>query len=165
MRITPYDREKVVEYAHRWAYSRNPSFYDFELIGGDCTNFASQCIFAGNSVMNYTPDLGWYYVDANSRSASWTGVGYLHSFLLYGDGVGPFARETNIGEMEPGDLVQLKFEGGYFQHSPIVVSVGSPPDENNVLVAAHTYNCDYRALSTFGHSGARFLHILGVKNY
>ena len=38
----PYNRELAVAYAHRWAYGRNPEFFDFQGIGGDCTNFASQ---------------------------------------------------------------------------------------------------------------------------
>ncbi|MBR5616363.1 MAG: amidase domain-containing protein, partial [Clostridia bacterium] len=38
----PYMRERAVEYALRWALSRNPLFPDFAGIGGDCTNFVSQ---------------------------------------------------------------------------------------------------------------------------
>lgn len=34
-----YDRNAVVLYAHQWAYGRNPAFYDYEHLGGDCTNF------------------------------------------------------------------------------------------------------------------------------
>ena len=37
-----YDRERAVAYAHQWAYSRNPAYYDFSVLGGDCTNFISQ---------------------------------------------------------------------------------------------------------------------------
>lgn len=43
-----YNREKAVEYARRWAYDRNPQYYNFDPIGGDCTNFVSQCLFAGS---------------------------------------------------------------------------------------------------------------------
>jgi hypothetical protein len=163
MPITPYDREKTVAYAHRWANSRNPRYYDYENIGGDCTNFASQCILAGNAVMNYTPDMGWYYNSANNHSASWTAVSFLHSFLIYNRGIGPFAKEVGMEEILPGDLVQLKFERGIFQHTPVVVQVGSPANPDNILVAAHTYDCDNRALSTFGYSGARYLHIIGIR--
>ena len=35
----PYNRERAVEYARRWALSRNPLFENFSGIGGDCTNF------------------------------------------------------------------------------------------------------------------------------
>ena len=66
--LHPYDREAAVLYAHQWAYGRNPLFYDYEHLGGDCTNFASQCIYAGSGVMNFTPTYGWYYIDANRKA-------------------------------------------------------------------------------------------------
>lgn len=34
LRMTPYDRGAAVRYAKRWAYGRNPAFYDYEKIGG-----------------------------------------------------------------------------------------------------------------------------------
>ena len=48
-----YNRDAAVAYAEKWALSRNPAFYNFSGIGGDCTNFASQCIYAGSGVMSY----------------------------------------------------------------------------------------------------------------
>lgn len=36
-----YNRQAAVEYAHLWAYGRNPNYYDFHGIGGDCTNVGS----------------------------------------------------------------------------------------------------------------------------
>ena len=56
-----YRREAALQYAKQWALGRNPRYYNFEELGGDCTNFASQCIYAGSGVMNYTPVTGWYY--------------------------------------------------------------------------------------------------------
>ena len=72
-----YKREDVVSYAYRWAYARNKKYYNFDLIGGDCTNFASQCIYAGSNIMNYDKIKGWYYNSVNDRSPSWTGVEFL----------------------------------------------------------------------------------------
>ena len=89
MRELFYNRQWVVNYARVWAYSRNPRFYDFSDLGGDCTNFASQCIFAGAGVMIYTPEVGWFYIDANDRSPSWTGVEFLYDFLVNNLSVGP----------------------------------------------------------------------------
>ena len=77
MRLKEYNRKAAVAYAHKWAFGRNPAFYDYELIGGDCTNFASQCIYAGSGIMNFTPTFGWYYIDANQKAPAWTGVEYL----------------------------------------------------------------------------------------
>ena len=31
--LLPYDRQAAVRYAHRWAYGRNPRFYDYEELG------------------------------------------------------------------------------------------------------------------------------------
>ncbi|HIS96851.1 MAG TPA: amidase domain-containing protein, partial [Candidatus Scatomorpha pullistercoris] len=76
-----YDRQRAVAYARRWAYSRNPLFYNFTGIGGDCTNFISQCLLAGCCVMNCTPTFGWYYRNASDRAPAWTGVQYLYNFL------------------------------------------------------------------------------------
>jgi len=36
-----YDREAAVAYAREWALLRNPNYYDFEEIGGDCTKVQS----------------------------------------------------------------------------------------------------------------------------
>lgn len=37
----PYDRNKAVDYANKWAMSRNPRYLDFHGLGGDCTNVKS----------------------------------------------------------------------------------------------------------------------------
>ena len=156
----PYDRAAAVAYARQWALSRNPRFYDFEDIGGDCTNFASQCIFAGAGVMNYTPVTGWYYITANDRTASWTGVEYLYDFLIANDSVGPYAVEVPEREAMPGDIVQLGTTDGHFYHSPVIIAT-----RPQILVAAHTYDALDRPLDTYVYARARFLHIVGVREW
>ena len=95
-----YNRKGVIDYAKEWALKRNPKYFNFDNFGGDCTNFASQCIYAGCSTMNYTPILGWYYNNSDDRSASWTGVEYLYNFLINNNGIGPFAKEVNQDEID-----------------------------------------------------------------
>jgi len=162
--VFAYDRDAAVRYAHLWAYRRNPVFYDFERIGGDCTNFASQCIYAGAGIMNYTPTYGWYYIDANDRAPAWTGVEYLYRFLTNNQGVGPFGMEADITQVEPGDVVQLKLRKPVFDHCPVIVAVGSPAIPENILVAAHSQDVDYRPLSTYPYRDFRFIHIEGVRS-
>lgn len=158
-----YNRSAVVMYAHKWAYGRNPRFYDYENLGGDCTNFASQCIYAGSGVMNFTPNFGWYYIDANQKAPAWTGVPYLYDFLTRrGPSVGPVGQPCAMEDLRPGDLIQLSFKGEGFQHSPIVVSVGQYPAPDNILIAAHSYDADNRPLSTYEYRDIRFLHITGT---
>ena len=99
-----YNRDAAVAYAQKWAYRRNPRYYDFSNIGGNCTNFASQCIYAGSGVMNYTPVYGWYYINVNNRAPAWTGVNELFRFLTTNRGPGPQGEEVGLEEIEPGDI-------------------------------------------------------------
>lgn len=160
MRNLSYNREAAVAYARRWALGRNPAYYDFQNLGGDCTNFASQCIYAGAGVMNYTPGTGWFYRSANDRTPSWTGVEFLYEFLVNNRSVGPHARIVPRTEAQPGDIVQLGSADGDFYHSPVITAV-SPV----LLVAAHTFDARDRPLSTYGYDRARFLHIEGVRDW
>ena len=157
----PYQRENVLAYANKWALKRNPAYMDFQTMGGDCTNFASQCVFAGSRVMNFTPVMGWYYVNGGSRTASWSGVPYFYNFIVNNKGVGPYAVETERAHVEPGDVLQLGDGKGHFYHTPVIVGV--TPDE--VYVAAHTFDAYMRPLSSYTASAIRFLHIQGVRQY
>jgi len=156
--IRPYDRAAAVAYARRWALGRNPAFYDFEAIGGDCTNFASQCLYAGSRVMNFRPVFGWYYRSAGDRTASWTGVEYLYDFLMHNRGAGPFARPVPGEQALPGDIVQLGGADGAFYHSPVIVAV-----QPEILIAAHSTDALDRPLTDYDYAQARFLHIEGVR--
>lgn len=154
-----YNRERAVDYAHEWAYGRNPAYLSFNGIGGDCTNFISQCIHAGGAQMNYTKDTGWYYISSTDRAAAWTGVEYLYRFLINNKSVGPYAEEVSAREMEKGDIVQLSFIRGQFSHSLIVVETGNIPSVNNIKIATHTIDADYRDLDSYYVQDMRFLKI------
>lgn len=161
-----YDRQAAKDYARKWAYNRNPDYYDFSAIGGDCTNFASQCLLAGSyGVMNYAPTYGWYYRSVRDRAPAWTGVTFLYNFITANTGVGPYGYETSISRMEPGDIVQLSISGGDYHHSPVIVDILKEEDRtlDDILVAAHTYDTDRRPLSTYSAQKIRFLHIEGVR--
>lgn len=161
-KIHAYDRNSAVNYAHLWAYGRNPAYYNYEKIGGDCTNFVSQCIFAGSKIMNYSEN-GWFYISGNNKSPSWSGVSFLRNFLVANTGgIGPFAQEVNIKDMLPGDIIQLSFEGQTYQHSLFVVSAGTVPDAGNILIATHTADTDNKPLNTYTYSRIRYLHIVAV---
>lgn len=166
LRLIPYNRQAAVAYAHKWAFGRNPAFFDFSELGGDCTNFASQCLYAGTGVMNFTPEFGWYYIDSNNRSPSWTGVPFFWDFMVRNEvSDGPFGLRTTPNFIRPGDFVQIRFQssGEVFAHTPVIVEVGNPPTLDNILVAAHSNDADNRPLSTYENvEEFRFLHILGA---
>ena len=158
MRIFAYNRLADVSYARRWALERNPMYYDFDEIGGDCTNFASQCIYAGARVMNYEPTYGWYYISPDDRSPSWTGVEFLYSFLINNNSFGPFGRSVGQNQVQIGDIIQLGRADGTFYHS-LVVSATFP----RILVCAHSDDYLNRPLSSYTYDNIRFIHIDGVR--
>ena len=163
----PYNRRRAVEYARRWALSRNPLFIDFTGQGGNCTNFVSQCIFAGAPVMNYTPTFGWYYVSPENRAPAWSGVDELYSFLTgapdftsVNGGYGPYATDAATSRnVEIGDIVQLSNTEGRFYHTLII----SGFTDNDVLVCAQSDDALDRPLSSSNYAGVRILHIEGAR--
>lgn len=163
----PYDRRRAVEYARRWALSRNPLFIDFTGQGGNCTNFVSQCLFAGCGVMNTTKTYGWYYFSPTDRAPAWSGVDELFNFLTgipeftaANGGIGPYA--TNVmdsRQINMGDVIQLQNSRGEFYHTLII----SGFTDNDILVCAQSDDALDRPLSTYNYADLRILHIEGAK--
>lgn len=163
LRTVEYNRAAAVAYARQWAMGRNPAYFNFTGIGGDCTNFASQCVYAGAGQMNWKPVLGWYYASSYNRSPSWTGVAYFYNFMVNNRGLGPFMQVVDLSAIQPGDVIQLKFDGPQYEHAPVVLSVGYPAAPENILIAAHTIDSLDRLLSTYSYTELRPLHVLGVR--
>ncbi|MFZ2538842.1 MAG: amidase domain-containing protein [Oscillospiraceae bacterium] len=161
----PYDRDSAVTYAREWAYARNKQYYDFSKIGGDCTNYASQSVYVGCKIMNFTPTYGWYYINVNDRAPAWTSVEYIYKFLTTNEDVGPYAIDVDISMIEAGDLVQIRFLGeSVFGHTPVIIRIDGEKILENIYIAAHSVDCDCRLLSTYNNViEMRFLHILGAR--
>ena len=159
----PYNRERAIEYARKWALSRNPLFIDFTGRGGDCTSFVSQCIFAGSGVMNYTPTFGWYYISPENRAPAWAGVDELFDFLTgeeqfieVNGGIGPRGIDARtITDIALGDVIQLQNDRGDFYHSLII----SGFTDNDILVCAHSDDALDRPISTYNFAALRIIHI------
>lgn len=154
-----YDRTAARKYALEWALSRNPAYYDFSAIGGDCTSFVSQCIYSGCKVMNYSA-LGWFYSDINNRSPSWTSVEYLYDFLVNNVSVGPHAVKTNLSKAQIGDIIQLCDKDYDFYHSLFITDIA-----DDIYVCAHTDNSKNRPLDSYTYFDMRVLHINNVLTY
>ena len=159
MKQQPYNRLAAVAYAKRWAMARNPAFYDFSELGGDCTNFVSQCVYAGSLVMNFTPTCGWYYRSPQDRTPSWTGVDYFYNFMVNNEGPGPRMTEAGPKDMRPGDVIQLGHANDDYYHTLLVTRTGLFPGVNNIAVATHTFDAYTRPLNTYEAEKVRFLHV------
>ena len=155
----PYQRLRAVEYARKWALSRNPLFQNFAGIGGDCTSFGSQCLLAGSCVMNETPDYGWYFRAPGNYAPAWSGVEFLYRFLISNMESGPFGEEVPVTAAELGDIVQLGTREGKFYHSLMLTGVS----DGVFTVCAHNNDALDRRLDSYMFERARFLHIDGVR--
>ncbi len=161
-----YNRARAVEYARRWALERNPLFINFAGRGGDCTNFVSQCIYAGSCLMNFTTDFGWYYISSFDRAPAWSSVEYLYDFLTgtpdflqNNGGIGPYGIEVDSTGAIEGDVVQLADESGDFYHTLIISGFSG----GQTLVCAHTNDALDRPLSSYDFASLRYIHIEGIR--
>ncbi len=147
-----YNPLLAVEYAKKWAFSFNPNYYNFSLIGGDCTNFVSQCIHAGGINMNYLP-LGWYYNSLNDRAPAWTGVNDFWNFGISNTSVGVKLKETSLSSLRVGDIIQL-YNGQKFYHTLLVVGI-----DGGIRVSAHDNNSFNIPLTSYYFTNFRSAHV------
>ena len=162
----PYNRERAVEYARRWALDRNPLFIDFTGIGGNCTNFVSQAVLAGSCTMNYTPDFGWYYISEDDRAPAWSSVEYFFDFMTgtplfleQNGGIGPFATVVEREAVMTGDVIQYANAAGDWYHTVIITKL----EGDEIFVSAQSNDARDRPISSYNFTRARFLHIEGVR--
>lgn len=158
MRKIDYNREDAIFYAKKWAFLRNPIYYNFDKLGGDCTNFVSQCVFSGSKIMNFDKDLGWYYNSLNSRAPAWTGVKFFYDFLTENKSFGPFGEQVNKSEIVLGDVIFLLNEQMNFYHTLFVNRVTN----GQIFCSAHTFDAFDRPLQSYLYFEAKFIHIIGV---
>ena len=108
--------------------------------------------------MNYDMNNGWYYINANNKSPSWTGVEFLYNFLVSNRSAGPKGIETTIDKLEIGDIIQLSFNGVQFTHGLVVVQ--NADNEDNTLIAAHTFDAFGRKVSSYEYLKYRCIHLI-----
>ena len=108
----------------------------------------SQCLFAGGYPPREAPD-GWYYRSFDDRAPAWTGVFFLRRYLLSQGG-----RAVSAQDAAPGDVVFMDFlgDGALTRYALIVDRAGE-----ELLVAAHTVDSDYRPLSTYAWRALAFI--------
>jgi len=135
-----YDRLRAVQYAERWWNDYNPRFEKFAV---DCTNFISQCLYAGGAPMRGYPDRskGWWMQNKN-WSYSWSTSHSLRQYLLSSKVGLRGKRVAHPAELKLGDVIFYDFQGnGRFDHSTIVTAKDA---DGMPLVNAHTTNSRMR---------------------
>lgn len=150
---TGYNGDDAADYALEYAYLRNPEYDSFT---SDCTNFVSQCIYAGGIDMDFPSNVPsgindttsyWYSefagynidVPTYNISTSFINVEDLYDYLtdeslvtvISGSGIDVIQDEAEIG-----DIVQLKYGSGRYSHS-IIITGGT---RGNYKYSAHSTN-------------------------
>ncbi len=161
-----YNASKAVTYANKWAMSRNPNYANFDGVGGDCTNFTSQCLKAGDIPMHMGGDGTmncWYYTSSGNRSATWT---HAQNFRHYMNSSSSKINKskTTWSDAVNGDLIQLMYNGSTAEHSMIITGiVYSSSGRSDLLICCHTYDRKNVSLLTFGSTPRIYHHIKGSK--
>lgn len=121
-----YSSEKSSRYAKRYALNYNKHYKDFNNSGGDCTNFVSQCLYAGN-----IPQKQFW----RPYTAPWIRVNELNSYLTRNN----IAKEvTSLDELAVGDIIQFFSNSkGFFAHSGIISEI---LDNGEILYCCHSYD-------------------------
>ena len=137
-----YNPSNAISYARQYAIHYNASYPDLRLNGGDCTNFASQCLYAGgipmvgsnNTTGTHASTTQWYCqitgtdignLHTFSRSTSWVRVTdfstYMRGRAVQWRIVGTL--DELVAQCQPGDIIQLmEKNGGRIYHSTIITS-------------------------------------------
>lgn len=145
-----YNRIKAIEYANKWWNSHNPRFRVFE---DDCTNYVSQCLWAGGAPFSYgRKDSGWWYRGNGAKTDSWSyswAVAHSLRWYLATSTTGLTATEVlSPMELVIGDIICYDFDGdGRWQHNTIVTEIAG---NAMPLVNAHSINSSKRYWSYEG---------------
>lgn len=89
-----------------------------------------------------------------TRRLPWSGVEPFWRFFTRSDREdGLRGVECGPEDLQPGDVIQLSFDGRRYAHCLLVVGTG-----RQILVCAHDEDSDFRPLSTYERQKTRFLH-------
>lgn len=134
-----YDRRRALDYARRHWNNPNPRFANMDTFGGggDCTNFTSQCLWAGSWPMDYrrsTWTSEWWYrrigTDPFDRrgddwwSCTWSVPENQFRYLAenHGQALDLLADPRRARRLRRGDIIYYDWGAGRFGHSAIVTA-------------------------------------------
>lgn len=159
-----YDRDAAADYVYDYTVTPNSDYFNYAGLGGDCTNFASQVLYAGGMAMtqavsNPSNTDDWYYYSDGvglGRTPSWTGAHEFRQYWADVNGVGgkhahqfikytaaDFDDESTWLEvynyLEPGDIVQyVRASDWVTYHTQIVHRTSYENGEFKVSMGQHS---------------------------
>jgi hypothetical protein len=180
---TAYDRNAAVGYAVQYAEHPNPQYVYLGGYqnGGDCTNFASQVLWRGGGLYDYSGERQWWYnfngtlkdtSDDTWSEYTWASVGSFYWMLMVNAQnrePGPKATVMEIGPEQwsqaaydflfRGDLIQYDDDGDdVYNHTVVVTGWDYSFNPPQPLISQHSserLNIGWRK----GAKKVRLLHI------
>ena len=165
-----FDRNKAVAYANQYYHSRNPIWYNFTDEGGNCQNYASQCLLEGGIPLDYFGEEQWKcYVEdpdyepeineeetATGRTRSWVNVGYFYNYAKWNEGKGMAAdANVNLYYAQPGDIIIVGNNG--LSHTVIVSKVV----DGHILVNSNSIDMKDYPVEAYTYTTIMLIKILG----
>ena len=172
-----YNAENALKYSYEWVgqveYKRNPAYTAYDIYGGNCNNYTSQCLLAGGIPMDLQgKQWKWYGEEINNtggrygRSSSWAACEYFYEYCKENSGFGLVCDvEANLYSGRPGDIIQYVSDG-VGVHSVIITKVIYDGDGKVVdyLVNSNTTDKIDCPMSIYGYTNFRLIKIIGYNN-
>lgn len=167
-----YNRDKALEYANTYVNKRNSAFTAYDESGGNCQNFASQCINAGGIPMDYKGEQWKHYSsslntseEAKGRSASFISTTSFYNYAKTNTGYGLVSDpDVNIFYGEAGDIAHVGYKG--YSHAVVVVSQVKDKSGKTIdlLINCNTVSLENYPLLGYVYPNKRLIKILGYND-
>ena len=167
----PYDRQAALDYADAYAMARSPEWVDYSDYGGNCQNFASQCLYAGGIPMDTTGDAVWKWYgstpsqtpEPQGRSASWTAVGSFRAYARDNTGFGLASQvDAPYYAGRPGDLIQMG-DGESWAHTVVIRQLvqNEAGETTDYLIHSNTNDMANYPASLYGYPELSLIAVAG----
>lgn len=143
-----YNNTAAISYALQYAITPNSSYADFSGSGGDCTNFISQCLYAGG-IKQHTgtaySTTCWFYKTSTNRSATWTGANEFRTYVT-GSSSKIDMTSSSWSSVVPGDIIQLVSSGSAY-HSLFVSGLAYSSNGRSDLLGMRAYGKPFQCFA------------------
>ena len=159
----PYDRAVAYDYLMAYCDKRNPAWYAYDEVGGNCMNFGSQVLLAGGIPEDEKGDEEWYWDGQNDLDLSWINVGRFYDYCRDNEGFGLVAdTEAGYYTGEVGDVLIVGFAGDH-RHTTVISHVvkDETGDTVDYLISCNTTNYRDFPASAYYYTFHRLIKIYG----
>lgn len=159
----PYDVDSAISYLYAYCDERNPYWYAYDAVGGNCMNFGSQVLLAGGIPRDEQGSAKWYWDNKNELALSWINVGRFYEYCRDNSGYGLVAdTEASYYTGEIGDVVIVGFDEDH-RHTTLISGIVRDDAGNVVdyLITCNTTNYRDFPVSAYYYTFHRLIKIFG----